>query len=75
MEKILFYVMEGEKMCFNHAMLNAEALLDSGKEVKIILEGKSVKLPKVLEDEKNPLYKNSWRQVLLWVYARLVPRS
>ena len=57
MEKILFYVMEGEKMCFNHAMLNAEALLDAGKEVKIILEGKSVKLPKVLEDEKNPLYK------------------
>ncbi|MDU1176121.1 MAG: DsrE family protein [Peptoniphilus harei] len=57
MEKILFYVMEGEKMCFNHAMLNAEALLDSGKEVKIILEGKSVKLPKVLEDDKNSLYK------------------
>lgn len=57
MEKILFYVMEGEKMCFNHAMLNAEALLDAGKEVKIILEGKSVKLPKILEEEKNPLYK------------------
>ena len=57
MEKILFYVMEGEKMCFNHVILNAEALLDAGKEVKIILEGKSVKLPKVLEDEKNPLYK------------------
>ncbi|MBS6534618.1 DsrE family protein [Peptoniphilus harei] len=57
MEKILFYVMEGEKMCFNHAMLNAEALLDADKEVKIILEGKSVKLPKILEEEKNPLYK------------------
>lgn len=57
MEKILFYVMEGEKMCFNHAMLNAEALLYAGKEVKIILEGKSVKLPKVLEDDKNSLYK------------------
>ena len=57
MEKIIYYVMEGDKMCFNHAMLNAEALLDSGKEVKIILEGKSVKLPKVLEDDKNSLYK------------------
>lgn len=57
MEKILFYVMEGEKMCFNHVMLNAEALLDAGKEVKIILEGKSVKFPKILEEEKNPLYK------------------
>lgn len=57
MEKILFYVMEGEKMCFNHVMLNADSLLEAGKEVKIILEGKSVKLPKILEDEKNPLYK------------------
>lgn len=49
--------MEGEKMCFNHVMLNAEALLDAGKKLKIILEGKSVKLPKVLEEEKNSLYK------------------
>lgn len=57
MEKILFYVMEGEKMCFNHVMLNADSLLEAGKEVKIIFEGKSVKLPKVLEEEKNPLYK------------------
>lgn len=58
MKKILFYVMEGEKMCFMHAMLNAEALIESGNQVKIILEGKSVTLPKVLEEEKNPLYKN-----------------
>lgn len=57
MKKILFYVMQGEKMCFMHAMLNAEELMEAGNEVKIILEGKSVTLPKVLEEEKNPLYK------------------
>lgn len=38
-------------------MLNAEALIEAGNQVKIILEGKSVTLPKVLEEEKNPLYK------------------
>lgn len=65
MEKILFYVMEGEKMCFNHAMLNADSLLEAGKEVKIILEGKSVKLPKVFDDEKNPLYKKLLEAVVI----------
>lgn len=57
MRKLLFYVMQGEKMCFMHALLNADSLIKSGHEVKIIMEGKSVKLPKVFEDEKNKLYK------------------
>lgn len=57
MRKILFYVMQGEKMCFMHVMLNADSLKKAGHEVKIIMEGQSVKLPKLFEDEDNKIYK------------------
>lgn len=56
MKKILFYAMNGEKMCFQHVLLNAMDLSSAGAEVKIIFEGASVKLVSVLEEEKNPLY-------------------
>ena len=56
MEKFLFYGMTGEKMCFQHILLNALDLNADGKEVKIIFEGESVKLVSVLEKENNPLY-------------------
>jgi len=56
MEKYLFYGMTGEKMCFQHILLNALDLYVSGMEVEIIFEGASVKLVSVFEDEKNPLY-------------------
>lgn len=56
MKKILFYAMTGEKMCFQHILLNAMDLHGTGVEVAIIFEGASVKLPSVLEEEKNPLY-------------------
>ncbi len=56
MQKILFYGMTGEKMCFQHILLNALDFYESGKEVKIIFEGASVKLVPVLEEDKNPLY-------------------
>jgi hypothetical protein len=59
MEKILFYGMTGEKMCFQHILLNALDLSASGKEVKIIFEGASVKLVSVFEEEKNPLYQKA----------------
>ena len=39
MDKILFYGMTGEKMCFQHILLNALDLFSSGTEVKIIFEG------------------------------------
>ena len=48
MKKILFYAMTGEKMCFQHVLMNALDLHNSGYEVKIIFEGASVKLPSVL---------------------------
>ena len=56
MEKVLFYAMNGEKMCFQHVLLNAMDLSKAGNEVKIIFEGSSVKLVSILEEEKNPLY-------------------
>jgi hypothetical protein len=59
MEKTLFYGMTGEKMCFQHILLNALDLANAGKEVKIIFEGASVKLVSVFENESNPLYKKA----------------
>ncbi len=56
MSKYLFYVMRGQKMCFVHVLLNALDLSEAGNEVKIIFEGESVTLPKVLEEEKFGLY-------------------
>ena len=56
MKKILFYGMTGEKMCFNHILLNALDLHEAGNEEKIIFEGASVKLVPVFEEEKFPTY-------------------
>lgn len=56
MTKILFYAMTGEKMCFNHILLNALDLHAAGVEVKIIFEGASVKLPAVLSEDNNKPY-------------------
>ncbi|NMA06610.1 MAG: hypothetical protein GX928_02700 [Ruminococcaceae bacterium] len=56
MNKVLFYAMTGEKMCFLHILLNAISLNENGVETKIIFEGASVKLVSVFEEEKNPLY-------------------
>jgi hypothetical protein len=56
MEKILFYGMTGEKMCFLHVLMNALQLSENGLDVCIIFEGASVKLVGTLESERNPLY-------------------
>ena len=56
MKKILFYAMTGEKMCFQHVLMNALDLHKDGFEVKIIFEGASVKLPSILKEENNPLF-------------------
>lgn len=59
MKKVLFYAMQGEKMCFQHILLNALDLSEAGLEVKIIFEGASVKLPAVLAEEGNKLYQKA----------------
>ncbi len=56
MAKYLFYGMTGNKMCFNHILLNALDFADNGIEAKIIFEGESVKLVSLFEEEKNTLY-------------------
>lgn len=57
--KVLFYGMTGEKMCFQHILMNALDLHQNGTEVKIIFEGASVKLVSVFEKEGNPLYQKA----------------
>lgn len=59
MKKVLFYGMTGEKMCFQHILLNALDLLSDSYEVKIVFEGASVKLVDVFEKENNPLYRRA----------------
>lgn len=59
MQKVLFYAMTGEKMCFQHILLNALDLAEAGAEVKIIFEGASVKLPAVFFEEGNKLFQKT----------------
>ncbi len=59
MKKYLFYAKSGQKMCFVHVLLNALDLKSAENEVKIIFEGESVKLPPILAEESNPLYKKA----------------
>lgn len=56
MKKVLFYGMTGEKMCFQHVLMNALDLHQAGYDVKVVFEGASVKLVSKFEEEKNPLY-------------------
>ncbi len=56
MEKYLFYGMTGDKMCFNHILLNALDLVADGHKASIIFEGASVKLVPLFEKEENKLY-------------------
>ncbi|NLY08766.1 MAG: hypothetical protein GXZ11_02520 [Tissierellia bacterium] len=57
-KKYLLYAMQGEKMCFQHVLLNALDLEADGYEVKVVFEGASVKLPPMLAQD-NPLYKKA----------------
>lgn len=56
MNQVLFYAMKGEKMCFQHILLNALDLEEAGYKARIIFEGASVKLVKEFEESENPLY-------------------
>lgn len=65
MKKYLFYAMKGENMCFAHLLMNALDLHEAGNEVKIVFEGPAVKLPKILIEEDNPLYKKAVEKDLI----------
>ena len=65
MEKVLLYGMTGEKMCFLHVLMNAVDLAASGREVKVVFEGASVRLVPVFEQEEHPLYRKAKSQGLI----------
>lgn len=65
MERILLYGMTGEKMCFLHVLMNAVDLAASGREVKVVFEGASVRLVPVFEQERHPLYLKAKSQGLI----------
>lgn len=55
-KKYLIYAMNGEMMCFLHALMNADQLKGQGHEVKVVLEGGACKLVEKLESTQNKLY-------------------
>ncbi len=55
MKKYLIYMMEGQKMCALHGLMNAVDLMEEN-EIAVVFEGASCKLVPEFEDEKNPLY-------------------
>lgn len=57
MRKTVFFAFRGNEMCFVHILLNALEMNTKGGDVKIVFEGEAVKLPKILSDKENPMYK------------------
>ena len=55
MKKIALFVFNGDPMCFIHVLLNALDMKTKGYEVKIIIEGASVKMIPELVKSSNPL--------------------
>ena len=56
MNKYALFVFNGDPMCFIHVLLNALDMKAKGHEVKIIIEGASVKLISELEKPDMPLH-------------------
>lgn len=61
--KNAFFVFNGDPMCFIHVLLNALDMAEKEIEVKIIIEGASVKLLPDLVFPGNPLA-GLWKKVL-----------
>jgi hypothetical protein len=55
MKKFAMFVFNGDPMCFIHVLLNALDMKSRGSEVKILIEGASVKLIPELVKSGNPL--------------------
>ena len=55
MKRFALFVFNGDPMCFIHVLLNALDMKAKGNEVKIIIEGSSVKLIPELVKPGNPL--------------------
>ena len=48
MRKIAIFAFKGDPMCFVHVLLNAKDMHEKGFNVKIVIEGEAVTLPKKL---------------------------
>ncbi len=55
MKRFALFVFNGDPICFIHVLLNALDMKAKGNEVKIIIEGSSVKLIPELVKPGNPL--------------------
>ncbi len=56
MDKFAIFSFNGNLMCFVHVLLNVLDLDSKGIEVKLVIEGESVKLVKELEETENKLF-------------------
>ncbi len=56
MKKIALFVFRGDPLCFVHVQLNALDLNSKGYDVKVILEGESVKLVQPMQESGNKLF-------------------
>ena len=63
MNKFALFVFNGDPMCFIHVLLNALDMKAKGHEVKIVLEGASVKLLPELAGPGHPLA-SLWKKTL-----------
>ena len=57
MKKYVLFAFNGNPNCFVHVLLNALDLHEKGYEVKVVLEGESVKLVQTMTESANPLFK------------------
>ena len=56
MSKTAIFAFKGNPICFVHVLLNAIALHDRGRTVKVILEGEATKLIIDLRKPEHPLH-------------------
>lgn len=57
MKKYVFFAFNGNPLCFIHVLLNVLDMDSKGIEARIVFEGEAVKLPKIMVESNNPLYK------------------
>ena len=55
--KTVFFVFNGDPMCFVHVLLNALDMHGCGREVRVVMEGASVSLAEPLMEPGHPLHR------------------
>lgn len=65
MKKVALFVFRGDPLCFIHVMLNSLDMASKGYDVKVILEGESVKLVEQMQTSGNKLFAQMEEQGLI----------